>query len=356
MSIERQTPTNKKGKSILTTLAALAVLALGNYEARAQVSIDLVQIGNAGNLPDTTYHGSVSYDYSIGKYDVTIGQYTAFLNAVDPTGTNPNGIYNTSMETDLNVAGISYTAGDAAGTKYAVMNNGGDSANRPITYVSWFDAARFSNWLANGQGSGITETGAYTLNGATSGASFTKNAVNPNTGQATTFWIPSLDEWYKAAYYDPNKEEPGVGGYWLYPTMSDTTPGNTIGDGGNQANCYNGMYSVTRRSSWSDSQNYLTDVGAFSGSGSAYGTYDQGGNVRQWDDQVVGGLYRVYRGGLWNGEPSLLDKGVMAFNDPEYEDYGVGFRVAGVPEPSTTGLVLLVGAGGLVWKRRRVPL
>ena len=120
---------------------------------------------------------------------MTIGQYTAFLNAADPNGTNPNNIYNASMGTDLNIAGISYTSEASAGSKYAVVN----SSNRPITYVSWFDAARFANWMTNGQGNGSTETGAYTLNGATTG-----NAVAVNPGAA--FYIPTENEWHKAAY------------------------------------------------------------------------------------------------------------------------------------------------------------
>lgn len=137
------------------------------------------------------------------------------------------------MGTDLNVAGIS-RSGSSGSYEYAVMDNGGSSANRPITYVSWFDAARFSNWMANGQptgaqGNATTENGAYTLNGATSGVSFTKNTTNPNTGGTVNWWIPSEDEWYKAAYYDPT---PGAGGgdnYWRYPPQSDSVPGNVIG-------------------------------------------------------------------------------------------------------------------------------
>ena len=337
-----------KAVSLKLLLAALAVVALGNNEAGASISIELVNVGNAGNAADpATGYGAVSYDYDIGKYDVTIGQYTAFLNAVDVNGTNPNGIYNTAMGTDLNVAGISFTAEAAAGSKYAVMTNGGNSANRPITYVSWFDAARFSNWLQNGQGSGSTETGAYALNGAMSGI-ITKNAN-------ATFWIPSKDEWYKAAYYDPNKA--GGAGYWLYPTMSNTEPGNAPGTGGaNQANCNTGVYAVTTNPLYSASENYLTDVGAFSGSGSAYGTYDQGGNVYQWTDQVSGS-FRGLCGGSWYGSTSfLLSYNSNGCGEPTYEGNEFGFRVASVPEPSTAGLVLLAGAGWMVWKRRKITL
>ena len=49
----------------------------------------------------------------------------------------------------------------------------GDWADRPVNWVDWGDAARFANWLHNGQPTGAqdlttTEDGAYYLNGATS--------------------------------------------------------------------------------------------------------------------------------------------------------------------------------------------
>ena len=106
----------------------------------------------------------------------------------------------------------------------------------PVYDVSWGDAARFCNWLQNGQptgaeGAGTTETGAYTLNGATTNAALM--AVTRNAG--ATYFIPSENEWYKAAYYDPNK--PGGAGYWTYPTQSNTAPSNMLSSTGtNNAN------------------------------------------------------------------------------------------------------------------------
>ena len=234
------------------------------------------------------------------------------------------------------------------------------SANHPITYVSWFDAARFANWVANGSPTGgqttiTTEDGAYTLSGQNSGVSFTKNGINPNTSAAPTFWVPSENEWYKAAYYDPTLNS-GSGGYWQHATKSNTAPGNTIGSGANQANYYNGVYSVTQSWIYDYSQNYLTDVGVFSGSGSAYGTYDQGGDVFQWNDAVISGSSRGLRGGSWGfGEFSLQPSG-RDYAGPTTELNYVGFRLASVPEPTTMGLVLLVGAGLLLWKCRKVTL
>ena len=340
---------------VVFMVGVAALLGSLAVPARA-VTIDWVTVGNPGNANDPAtggVYGAVAYDYQIGKYDVTISQYAAFLNAADPTGTNPNGIYKPDMETDLNSAGISYTSGASAGSKYAVINNGGDSGNRPITYVDWFDAARFANWMTNGQGSGSTETGAYTLNNATSG-----NAVAVNPGAA--FRLPTIDEWYKAAYYSPNYGGVGSPGYYAYATQSDTAPGNTIGGGANQANYrLNGtVYSVTQSSSYSSSQNYLTDVGAFSGSGSFYGTFDQSGNVFQWIDLDVTPVTDAgWGGGSWtNTSASGVSRINVGSQDPTDYRVNSGFRLAApVPEPSTCAMALagLTCGGYTIFRRRK---
>jgi formylglycine-generating enzyme required for sulfatase activity len=337
-------------KTLSLWLAALSCL-LAIPALAAPITIDMVTVGNPGNANDTggTNNGAVAYSYQIGKYDVTIAQYTAFLNAVAATDTYS--LYNASMASDLNVAGISRTGGSGS-YSYSVINNGGDSSNRPITYVSWFDAARFANWMTNGQGAGSTETGAYTLNGATSG-----NSVAPNPGAA--FRLPTNDEWYKAAYYSPNYGGVGVPGYYDYATQSDTAPGNIVGSGTNQANYKNGLFSVTQSSSYSASQNYLTDVGAFTNSASFYGTFDQSGIVFQWNDlDGTSGSSRGLRGGDWNLPASFLLSSTGFSRTPSDEDRNIGFRLASpvaVPEPSTYCMALagLACGGWQMWRRRR---
>ena len=326
---------------------AIAVLFAGltliSYlQAQPLVTIETVPVGNAGNAADSTGYGSVAHNFNIGTYEVTIGQYTDFLNSVAATDTYS--LYNASMATDLNVAGIS-RSGPSGLYTYAVINNSGDSGNRPITFVSWFDAARFANWMNNGATVGAsTETGAYTLNGATTGI-ITKNA-------GATWWIPSEDEWYKAAYYKGGGTNAG---YWDYPTQSDTAPGNIVGGAANQANYNNGVYSVTQSASYVGTLNYLTDAGAFSNNASAYDTFDQGGNVWEWND-AVSGSSRGLRGGSWDFSDFFLQSSFRNFHDPTNEFDDVGFRVASVPEPSTAVLVLM-GVGALyLWKRRRATL
>jgi len=282
-------------------------------------AMSMVTVGNPGNAADNrtgSLYGAVSYSYQIGKYDVTGSQYTAFLNAVGSTDTY--GLYNARMGTDGNIAQIS-RSGTAGTYTYAVMNGTG---SRPITYVSWFDSARFSNWMSNGQPSGAqtsttTEDGAYNVNGATSGNAVAANATNPNTGLAPTFQIPLENEWYKAAYYSPNYGGSGVGGYYAYATQSDSAPGTSIGSSANQAS-YNGYFG------------YEIDVGSFSGSGSFYGTFDQSGNGWQWNDlDGTSGSSRGFRGGYWGDDSNGVSSSRrFDYFTPLNESYFVGFRLA----------------------------
>jgi len=325
-----------------------AMLCFASRSAHA-ITIDMVTVGNAGNANDSTGYGAVATSYQIGKYDVTIGQYTSFLNAVAATDTYS--LYEARMGTDLVSAGISRT-GSSGSYTYSVMTNSGNSSNRPITHVSWFDAARLSNWMVNGQGSGSTETGAYTLvGGQTSGT-----APAANAGAA--FFIPTENQWYKAAYYSPTLNS-GNGGYYAYATQSNTAPGNVIGSSANQANYNTGVYSVTQSGPHNPSLNYLTDVGAFSGSGSFYGTFDQNGNVYQWNDlNNVPGSSRGLRGGSWNSNASNLSSSGHPTIASSYLDNGVGFRLASsviVPEPSTwvIGLAGIACGGWQIFRRRR---
>jgi formylglycine-generating enzyme len=341
-------------------LAALVCL-LAAPAGAAPITYELVTVGNAGNANDTggSFIGAVAYDYQIGKYEVTIGQFTAFLNAVAATDTYS--LYYSWMGTDGHIAGISQ-AGSSGSYTYSVIG----SANRPITYVSWFAVARFANWMANGQPTGVqgsttTENGAYALSGVDNGGiAPAKNETNPNTSAAPTFSIPTENEWYKAAYYSPTLNG-GTGGYYAYATQSNTAPGNVVGSAANQANYNNGVYSVTQSDGYYTTQNYLTDVGAFTGSGSFYGTFDQSGNVDEWNDLdgAPGGI-RGLRSGPWGYGALWLSygdkKGVTGLDGYD------GFRLASpvsasaVPEIDPNGLSavlgLIVGGLGLLERRR----
>jgi len=349
-------------------LAALACLVAS--PGWAAITYELVPVGNPGNAPDElTGFGDVDHDYQIGKYEVTIGQYAAFLNAVAKTDTYS--LYDTALGIEPTTRGISRTGTSGAYT-YSVIGpdgivNGQSGANRPITFVSWFDSARFANWMANGQPEGAqisttTENGAYNLNGTTFGDVPVKNLINPNTSAAPTFYIPTANEWYKAAYYSPVLNL-GSGGYYYYATQSDAEPGNVIGSGANQANwTVGGKFSVTQSGAGDDPQNYLTDVGAFTNSASFYGTFDQSGNVEEWNDLTgTSGSVRGARGGYWGTDTGFYFSSENTFYlTPSVRGIDIGFRLASpavvpIPEPSTYAMALAglaCGAWQMVRRRR----
>jgi len=281
-------------------------------------------VGNgpdAGNTSEANVYGAVPYEYQIGKYEVTLAQYAAFLNAV--AATDAFGLYNANMATNQNSAGIT-RSGSAPNFTYTVIGSG----NRPVTYVSWFDAARFCNWLHNGRPTGL-QTAATTENGAYPLAGLTSDGLTISRNLGANYWIPSQDEWYKAAYHQPSGESGDSDNYWLYPTKSNAVPGNTIGVAppSNHANFFTTVYSVTQ-SGYSASQNYLTAVGSYPGSASFYGTFDQGGNVLEWNDDVINGFARGLRGGSWADDEFLLRSSSRDAGTPDNEFNGIGFRVA----------------------------
>lgn len=341
----------------------------------SQGGMAFVEVGDPGNTNSNLGYGAVNYAYGIGKYEVTVGQYCEFLNAVAKS--DPYGLYFTGttwsrggMGTNLNVAGIS-RSGASGSYSYSVMDNGGSSASRPIVFMSAWRAMRYANWMSNGKGSGSTESGAYTLNGQTSG-------LLPERNQNAGFYIPTENEWYKSAYYDPTMNS-GSGGYRSYATTSDMAPGNVIGGAPNQANILTSandgwVASVTQSVTYDPSQNYLTDIGAFVGSASFYGTFDQGGNASEllidptlgsgidpnngseilrggsWASQIMTSAdwrKNLYLGGQWGGFDSDFPS-----DHPDYAGFRLTY-IQPVPEPSS---VVLAGVGvcfGIVWHLRR---
>jgi formylglycine-generating enzyme required for sulfatase activity len=346
-----------------TRFAAALVVALSVTAAHAQ-AIDWVTVGDPGNAADTTGDpnpaGAVAASFRIMKYEFTNQLYTDFLNSV-ATVSDPYSLYNNSMGSDAS-GGISQ-GGSFGAYNYSVKTNMGD---KPVNYVSWFDAARVSNWLMNGAtSSSSTETGAYTLvGGQTSG---TAPAVNPGA----TFYIPTENQWYKAAYY---KGSGTNAGYWQYATQSDTAPtavsATTVGTGtsGGVSPVISGNFANYNQAADWNGQDYgnVTTVGT-NGGPSAYGAFDMSGNVFEWNDLTgAAGSSRVFRGGDYyygnavNLSSAYRDAGI----DPARESFAIGFRLAspasgpsGVPEidPAGIGSVLGVVCGALgLLERRRV--
>lgn len=321
-------------------LSLLAAGLLAASSASALLNIPKVFVGDAGNAADSTGFGGVSYDYHIGTYEVTNAQYASFLNSVDPSGSNPFGIYNSSMGSSA-LGGISFSAGAPAGARYSTRPN---MDNKPVNYVSFWDAARFTNWLTTGS----TETGVYNLGSVT-------NPTNSTITRDNAAWlaggvaIASENEWYKAAYYD------GAGDYWLYPTQSDSAPivatANSTGDvtnpGANVANYNDGA-------DWNSQDGNVTTVGS-AAAASYYGTFDQGGNLWEWNDEILSTSTRGLRGGSFFNGDIILQSSFRIANDPSVEGGAIGFRVsslAAIPEPSHVGGLMGALALLMAWRVR----
>ena len=321
--------------------ASLATVAFG-------VTVDYATVGNAGNPANTNGWGAVSDVFKISKYETSNTQYVEFLNKVDAAGTNPNGVYSSLMGSD-NLGGISFNAGASSGSKYAVKSGspagspaGTSYGSMPVLFTTWFSAARFANWLQNGQQTSAAsmETGAYTLNNQTSGAIVARNA-------GATNFLPSRDEWYKAGFYNGSS-------YTNYPTNSASAPTNTVTNV-TLANAANYGATVTPTAS-------PINVGSYVNTTSAYGAYDMYANATEYTDTAGtgadAGRPQVFSGSwattlaqttLWNSTASAI------FRNSTSTTGQVGFRVAAVPEPATIALASVgIGAlAGLDWMKRR---
>ena len=293
------------------TFIVAGALLVSVVNASASIEIATSYVGDAGNPADTDV-GAVSYSYYVGTYEVTNSQYVEFLNA-KASVSDSNGLFNPEMSENegLRLGGIN-RAGSGGAYSYSVYEASGISAgDRPVNYVSFFDAARFANWLTNGQGDGDTETGVYDLTAET----VTRDSTAWDNGGVA---IASEDEWYKAAYYDPTLND-GAGGYWNHAHQSNSIE---AGD-----------------ANYADANDRAVDVGDYAES--AYGTYDQGGNLWEWNDAVSEDKRNVRGGAYFSTEEELLR--TFSFDQDALEEMSaVGFRVsslAPIPEPSALAVI-----------------
>lgn len=309
--------------SALSPLVSLGVCLITS--AAHAVSLPTVPVGNPGNPSETTVngtYGSVGYNYAIATTEVTNAQYAEFLNAV--AFDDANSLYSTGMAGSF--GGIT-RSGFIGAFSYATVPG---RENNPVNFVSFWDAARFANWLQNGQPFGLqnastTEDGTYTL----TPAGITANTVTRNAGK--TWAVASANEWYKAAYYQPA----GLGGdadsYWLYPTSSNTAPT------GGQANYVPAGIGNT------------TPVASFAAN--YYGTYDMAGNVYEWNESIPAGPFRgPMVGGAYDNIAGWLTPLNAYVSLPSTEREQVGFRVVMLPEPSLAAALAL---GSVITRRRR---
>lgn len=283
-------------------------------------TIDFVPVGNPGNAADTTGDpnpaGAVGYSYRMGRYEVS----RDMVNKANAAG------------------GLTLQMADMSST-------GGNGPNQPAVGISWFDAAKFVNYLNTSSGS----SPAYKFNNLglmelwqPSDPGYDANNRFRNT--RARYFLPSTNEWYKSAYYNPSGSN-----YVDYATGSNAAPTAVASGTAAGTAVWNQPFASGPAS--------ITQAGGLS----AYGTMAQSGNVYEWqeteydlvNDTVAAG--RTIRGGNWDDVfPSGMSSTIrsISFGPSSGDLVFVGFRVASViPEPSSF-LLCLLASGGLLFRRR----
>ena len=317
------------------------LLSLVIASSGSAVTMSWSPVGGAGNACDPQSQGcfgAVGYAYDIGTYEVTNAQYAEFLNA--KAKSDPFILYNPNMGNELpDFAGFGGIQRSGSAGSYVYTPIAGRE-DLPVNWVSYYDSLRFANWMNNGQGNADTESGAYTLLPATGlnpSIPGNSNTVVRNPGAAIV--LASENEWYKAAYYDVASTT-----YFDYPADTNS-PTECSGptSAPNSANC--------SEQAPGDPEDMLP-VGSYPGSASPNGTFDQGGNVFEWNEAITGVL-RIYRGGAHNLTAALLNGSSRSTNGGALESVHVGLRLVLIPEPGT-GLLFAVGLLGFAgWRRVR---
>jgi hypothetical protein len=350
----------------LALAAALAVAgpSVAGAAKRATVTVETVKVGAPKNpsvgivpftdavypscaeAPQSTHAcqqvGSVGYRYGIGRLEITVRQWVAFLNTVDPAGRDKRDLYDATQDSSgwPKYGAIDESPRARPGRHYSVAHP--QWADKPYGFANFMRAARFVNSLYNGRVlakrvrggdarytvrlSRATENGMYDLDADRKGGA--------TRAHKKGFVVPSQDEWIKAAYYDPSGD--GTYSYWKYPTNpgafgdgdatapASTTLGATSGDVTNGATQPLATYHASGLTAptWCPAAEKPSDcanVNPFGMSASTYakiyqgsvgtvgqartlspwGTLDQGGNAVEWTDTITPAPKGKKRGRVW---------------------------------------------------------
>ena len=280
-----------------------------------EFTIDFVNIGNTGNAAGTTSYGAVPYDYRAGVNEISQDAITK-----------------------------------ATASGMANVTAGPWSGSQPAANIDWYEAAAFVNFLNTNSGKTAAydltfSSGSWSMALWSSEQAWTAGGTNLYRNKDAYYFLPSENEWYKAAYYNPAGSN-----YFLYPTASSSIPTAVVSGTSAGTAVYNGG-AVTNPAA-------VTLAGGLS----PYGTMGQGGNVWEWNESALDGTNssasepRVIRGGNWGSSQNNLRSSFQYSDDPLQQGVYLGFRVASVPEPSTYALLLMAGAGWLLWRRRKATL
>lgn len=297
-------------------------------------NVQFLDIANVGNTADGTGYGSVSYTYRVGSTEVS-NAMIAVYNVLNP------------------------------GDQISIA----DASSKAAQSIAFHEAAMFVNWMNTVTGNDI----AYKIVQVDVDGSpefvvqewdsvndpDDYNAANPFRSKRALYALPTIDEYYKAAYYDAATDS-----YSLYTTGSDTAPNAVASGTAANTAVYNADFPAA--SPWSDPA-AVDQAGGLS----FYGAMGLGGNVTELSETGVldnsdGLFYRVALGGGFADPVSYLAANTQNSGGQEYADFeadlSTGFRVyqiedfgSVVPEPGSLLLLTtaaLLNAGGRLYRRR----
>lgn len=267
-----------------------------------------VRIGNPGNARDPVYRvGRVNYEFEMARHQVTNAEWCEFMNAVGVEKSISLGLYNPDMSTgvcggiDLVTSPNASAPDPGACTNQTIKqfrSKTGWSA-RPVVYVGYRDAMRYCNWLQTGD----TEKGAYDLEHLTC-----------RRLPGAKYFIPSDNEWCKAAYHDPTRL--GSRKYWDYPCRTSDLPPNDPALPHACNYLKDGVYLGEK------GPFYLAVVDAYPTSDTYYGCRQMAGNVWEWVEPVAtdklnlrGGSfgYTEFGMGIWNRDEAGFEDELNVF-------------------------------------------
>lgn len=336
-------------KAILltTALAIFTPLAHATPDSLFEWST-ITHAGNAGYDRDTinpylTGRGSVAYDYRIARDEVSSGQFITFLN----TFTTQSDALAARIRPPVVWGGQVDQSYSGPGTRYQLRTDVAHADRLPILGTNWRSAAYYINWMNNDLSTHASaiENGAYDASTFT-GSSFTGFSDQATHNPDARYWLPSMDEWLKAAHYDPNKDGQDQGGWWIYNNGSDTPlisgpPG--IGD-----TSADWVVNDDGRPAWE------TPLGSYPQTMSPWGLRDVSGGGGEWTETWYPDQINL-TDRVWMGSPagslSMADDATY-FGGARVTSRGfnLSFRVASsVPSPGT----IIVPASFLLFNNRR---
>ncbi len=350
---------------LLLNVGALATPAVGQIDPNS--GIDFVTVGAPGNPAWTgdgtpgdgaIGRGSVSYEYRIGRFEVTTSQWVEFFNAAFD---RPRDQWLPHLVVPDFWGAVATTSTTQGGARWRVPPG---REMRPVGDISWRMAAMYCNWLCNDKSTDRSAflSGAYDVSTFGSiGGVFTDQATR---SPGARYFIPTWDEWLKAAHYDPNKPNADgtVGGWWRYSISSDTAPVSgpppSLAPAGVEAGQVN-----TGGWPYFDLNINPSSIplGAYSTAMSPWGLFDTAGGTAEWTEEIrqfftAGNKFRVADGSWWYAGSTGVDAiGLRAADDfPWIPSFEYGLRVAAaVPSPSAALCLVILMAPSLSSTRRR---